>query len=334
MGLRAYLNCIGAWCAGRLVPNARRSTRNAQLFWIALALAVCSGASVQAAAPDGASAQPQRVISLDLCTDEMLAYYAARAPRLKSRVAALSPLSRQNSVGQGHGIDLTGWPAHDGSLEQVLALHPDLALTGPYNGLLLRQRLTQLGVRVEVLPQPERLADIAPYEQRLLALLGLPVAPADASAPPASSASGPRLLLLGANGIGTGTDTLESDILTRAGWRNYLQTPGHAPLDLERIAADPPDAVLWAAPDSPALANRFAQHPVLRRAVPAGRWLISDPWRWHCPGPWSWDLVRELDVEMRSHLQSHSVPSPCCRAPGGISICNAKCSNPKSTVPP
>jgi|GEM_PF-1538115 len=298
MGLRGYLNCIGA---GRLTLDAQRPTRNAQRATRPTPSAQLCGIVLALAAGFNASAQPQRVISLDLCTDEMLAYYAARAPGLKSRIAALSPLSRQNGVGQGDGFGLTRWPAHDGSLEQVLALHPDLALTGPYNGLLLRQRLTQLGVRVEVLPQPERLADIAPYEQRLLALLGLPVAPADAPAPPAPSASGPRLLLLGANGIGTGVDTLESDILTRAGWRNYLQTPGHAPLDLERIAADPPDAVLWAAPDSPALANRFAQHPVMRRAVPASGWLVSAVWRWHCPGPWSWDLVRELEAA-RHHL--------------------------------
>ena len=265
------------------------------LLGIALALAAL-GACAQGAAP--AVAPPQRVISLDLCTDEMLAYYGARAPALKPAVAALSPLSRQADEEQGSGVDFTGWPVHDGSLEQVLQYRPDLALTGPYNALLLRRRLAQLGVRVEVLPLPQRLDGIVPYEQRLLALLGLPASLADTPPPvaPAASAanSAPRLLLLGANGIGTGTGTLEGDILTRAGWRNYLQTPGYVALDLERIATDPPDAVLWAATASPALANRFAEHPVMRRAIPANRWLTSDAWRWQCPGPWSWDLVREL----------------------------------------
>jgi iron complex transport system substrate-binding protein len=151
-------------------------------------------------------------------------------------------------------------------------------------------------VRVEVLPLPQRLSDIAPYEQRLLALLGLPASLADDPAPPAAPTPGnaPRLLLLGANGIGTGTQTLEGDILARAGWRNYVQAPGYVPLDLERVAIDPPDAVRWAAPASPALATRLAEHPVMRRTVPAGHWLSSAAWRWQCPGPWSWDLVREL----------------------------------------
>ena len=272
-------------------------------FWIVLALAAWFGAC-GARAQDAAPLElPRHVISLDLCTDEMLAYYGARAPALKSRIAALSPLSRQTYAGQDGDVDLTGWPVHDGSLERVLQYRPDLALAGPYNALLLRQRLGQLGVRVQVLPLPQRLDDIAPYEQRLLALLGLPASLADAS-PPAAPVPGqapgdvpdaaPRLLLLGANGIGTGTATLEGDILVRAGWRNYVQTPGYVPLDLERVAADPPDAVLWTAPVGPALANRFAEHPVMRRAVPASRWVTSDAWRWQCPGPWSWDLVREL----------------------------------------
>lgn len=273
------------------------------LFWIALALVAWLSGACGAHAQNVAPPQPpRRVVSLDLCTDELLAHDGARAPALKSGIAALSPLSRQADAEQGD-VDFSGWPAHDGSLEQVLQYRPDLALSGPYNAPLLRQRLAQLGVRVAVLPLPQRLVGIAPYEQRLLALLGLPrsllMALADA-ATPAASASGeasgpaPRLLLLGANGIGSGTGTLEDDILTRAGWRNYVQTPGYAPLDLERVAVDPPDAVLWIAPSAAALANRFAEHPALRRAVPASRWLTSAAWRWQCPGPWSWDLVREL----------------------------------------
>ena len=286
--------------------------------WAMAGSTACAGAvTLPNTAPAQPEAMPRRVVSLDLCTDEMLAAYGAREPGLRARVAALSPLWRRLRGGRGvpgshraGAVDLTGWPVHDGSLEQILGLHPDLALVGPYNALLLRQRLTALGVRVQVLPLPQRLSGIAPYEQRLLAALGLPAslaARADgtdgADAPPNASPNAspdppqnaPRLLLLGANGIGTGTQTLEGDILTRAGWRNYVQAPGYVALDLERVATDPPDAVLWAAPASPALANRFAEHPAMQRAVPASRWLtLADAWRWACPGPWSWDLVREL----------------------------------------
>ena len=60
------------------------------------------------------------------------------------------------------------------------------------------------------------------------------------------------------------------------------------------MAADPPDAVLWAAPEHRALANQFAEHAALRRAVPAERWLATDYWRWQCPGPWTWELIGQL----------------------------------------
>ncbi|MGV3741934.1 MAG: ABC transporter substrate-binding protein [Burkholderiaceae bacterium] len=232
----------------------------------------------------------ERIVSLDLCTDWLLMHYAQHSPSIKPRVAALSPLTQQ----QADQWNASAWPSHDGSLEQVLQFQPDLIITGEFNALLLRKRLTSLGERVEMLPLPTHLVDIDSYEKRLLSLLGLPESLADAPVAPITDVKQKRLLLLGANGIGTGRGTLEDEILRRAGWANYVQADGYVRLDLERIAADPPDAILWAAPASPALANRFAEHPVLKRAVPASRWLRTDTWRWQCPGPWTWQLVREL----------------------------------------
>lgn len=237
--------------------------------------------------PPGLAGPARRVVSLDLCTDWMLTTHAGRA-----RVAALSPLSLQYPAPWME----TGWPTHDGSLERILQLQPDLVITGEYNALLLRGRLRDLGVRVEILPLPKSLADATAYEKRLLELLGLPAARAGAPGPAAeTSTRRKRLLLLGPNGIGTGRGGFEDDIIETAGWTNYLRQEGQIRLDLERIALDPPDAVVWAGSSGNALAKRFAEHPVLRRAVPEERWLATDYWRWQCPGPWSRDLVRQLN---------------------------------------
>lgn len=232
-------------------------------------------------------AVPQRVLSLDLCTDWLLAWHAPR-----TQVVALSPLHQQQYPVEWLGA---AWPTHDGSLEHILQLAPDLVLAGEYNAPLLQRRLRQLGVRVETLPLPRTLQQMYAYEQRVLSLLGLPVE--RASPIPTMrevSAERPRLLLLGANGIGTGQNTLENQLIQQAGWRNYLPESGYISLNLEDIVAHPPDAILWAAPQRPALANRFAEHPVLRRAVPAERWLRSEYWRWQCPGPWTWELIKQL----------------------------------------
>ena len=82
-------------------------------------------------------AAPQRIVSLDLCTDWMLVRHADRA-----QVRALSPLHRQYPVAW---IDAQ-WPVHDGTLEQLVSLRPDLVMVGQYNATLLRARLQALGV--------------------------------------------------------------------------------------------------------------------------------------------------------------------------------------------
>jgi iron complex transport system substrate-binding protein len=236
--------------------------------------------------PLNAQAQAQRVLSLDLCSDWMLARYADRA-----QVVALSPLNRRYPVAW---LD-ANWPTHDGSLEQILQLKPDLVLAGEYNALLLRSRLQALGVRVEILPLPKTLTAVQAYTSQVLQLLGQPSKQTEViPAPVVPSLPRQRLLLLGANGIGSGRDTLEAQLIEHAGWRNYLRHAGHADLDLEQIVSDPPDAIVWAAPSSNALANQFAQHPALKRAIAADRWLSTDDWLWQCPGPWMWDLLGEL----------------------------------------
>ncbi|MCU1719354.1 ABC transporter substrate-binding protein [Pseudomonas sp. 5P_3.1_Bac2] len=230
-------------------------------------------------------AAPSRVVSLDLCMDWLLAYYARPA-----QVAALSPLHQRYPVAWLGD----NWPAHDGSLEQIYALKPDQVVVGQYAASLLRKRLIELGIKVEVLPLPQTLEQVQDYERQILRVLGLPPERASQIPPAHARLSQKRLLLLGPNGIGTGTDTLENAILSRAGWRNYLQSPGYQSLDLEQLVSDPPDAILWAAPEHQALANQFAEHPALHRAVPAEHWLSTDYWRWQCPGPWTWELIGQL----------------------------------------
>lgn len=238
------------------------------------------------ALPALASNAPQRILSLDLCLDWMVAHYVQ-----PKRVIALSSMQLR------YPVDWIGpqWPSHDGSLEQIYALQPDQVVVGQFTNTLLRQRLQALGLSVEVLALPTTLAQVAAYERQFLYAVKLPESLA--SAPP-SALPAPRtpqrLLLLGANGIGTGRGTLENEILERAGWSNYLSANGYQRLDLEQVVADPPDAILWAAPEHQALANQFAEHPALKHAVPAERWLTTDYWRWQCPGPWTWELIGQL----------------------------------------
>ena len=264
-------------------PGTCRSS-GAALWLKGALLGLCTALAAPVCAEPG---PPQRILSLDLCMDWTLAHYAD-----PDQVAALSPMHRR------YPIEWIGdqWPYHDGSLEQVVQLQPDLVLAGEFSAIMLRERLRTLGYQVVVPPLPTSLAEVESYERQLLTLIGrdpMLARPAPAHRQPAADA--PRLLLLGSNAVGTGRDTFEHQIIEQAGWRNYLTASGHVQLDLEQIAADPPDAILFAAPDHQALANRFAEHPVLRRSIPADGWLSTDYWRWQCPGPWTWDLIRQLN---------------------------------------
>lgn len=230
----------------------------------------------------------KKFLSLDLCQDWMLAYFGD-----ESSVVALSPIHTKYP---SHLIDLQekSWPSHNGSLEQIVSLAPSAILVGEYNALNLRQRLGQLGFNVVVFKHPNSLDAIETYQQEFLKALGLPVSNSIPKPERKWQERKERLLILGVNGIGTGKNTLEDELLTYAGWKNYLTEPGLVTLSLEKLVQDPPDAILFSAPQSRALANHFAEHPVLKKIVVETNWINSDYWRWMCPGPWTWDLIDSL----------------------------------------
>lgn len=258
--------------------------------------------------PTWSGAAPQRILSINLCADWLITHHVE-----PQRVIALSPLKQRF-----HLPFLAAYPrgSHDGRLESIVALKPDLIFSGEYDSPLLQKRLRQLGLRVEILPLPRRLNEVENYERLFLQLAGLdpqratpmPTSSAatDATAESANTAHDlpPRLLLLGANGIATGRGTLEDDILQRAGWQNAVQENGHVSIDLEQLIANPPAALLWAAPsDSPALANQLAKSGIWSKT---SRRLHSEFWRWQCPGPWTKDIVHELHHQRQSMTMPRS----------------------------
>lgn len=236
----------------------------------------------------GSRADPATgIVSLDLCTDWMLLTFAD-----PSQVRAYSPLLYKY---QADWVP-AGLPVHDGSLEHILQLEPELLISGEYNAILLRKRLQQLGQPVEVLSLPTTLDGIRDYQAAFIALIDASAESVTANWDRIYPARRQSLLLLGANGIGTGTDTLEDDLLRRAGWNNYIEAPGYVSLQMERIVANPPDAIYSSAPLSNSLANLFMRHPAIVSLAPAGEGTRGENWRWQCPGPWSLELIQELST--------------------------------------
>jgi iron complex transport system substrate-binding protein len=232
-----------------------------------------------------AAARATAIVSLDLCTDWMLLTYAA-----PGQVKAYSPYLYRYD----YDWIPAGLPTHNASLEQVLALKPDLIISGEFNALLMRRRLEQLNLRTAVVYNPTSLEGVADYVQQFNRLLGRDLASAEVAPRSTPPARGQSLLLLGPNGIGTGRDTLEHDILNAAGWTNYLQRSGYVMLELEQLISNPPDAVYWSGPQSRSIAAQFGKHRALRQRMDPQQWINMDSWRWLCPGPWTYELIQEL----------------------------------------
>ncbi len=234
-------------------------------------------------------AAAERLLSLDLCTDWMLLRFAS-----PDQVRAYSPFLYQYQ----NPMVTPGLPTHDGSLEQIISLDPAVIITGEFNAIQVRKRLGQLGHQVNVLANPQGLNDVDKYINNMMRILGLPEwegkqihSVADGTAEPNPN---PSLLLLGANGIGTGQNTLEHEMLTAAGWSNYLRQAGYQSINLEALVNRPPDAVLVTGQSNPSLADRFSQHPAIKAVVKTERWKTHADWRWQCPGPWSFELIEQL----------------------------------------
>lgn len=227
----------------------------------------------------------KRIVSLDLCTDWMLLKYASQ-----SQVVTYSPLLYRYQP---------DWvpdklPVHDGSLEQLLELNPDLIISGEFNATLLVKRLRLLGKKVEIMPLPNSLQSILDYTERFKSLITVRPELMESIGFKHFENSDKSLLLLGANGIGTGKATLENDIIEKSGWKNYIQKNGFVSLDLEKIVHQPPDAVYWSRPETNSLANLFAGHSVLHGLMNEKSIPVSESWRWQCPGPWTFELIDEL----------------------------------------
>ncbi|MCC5970559.1 MAG: ABC transporter substrate-binding protein [Pararhodobacter sp.] len=225
-------------------PTARitlASPRASRLLALAASLSL-GGVAAQAG-------PPERVVSINLCTDQLAMMLAAPGQLISVSHIAADPLMSVMAE------EAARYRLNYGQAEEVHALIPDLVLAGPYTSRYTVGLLRRLGVEVRELPIVERLDDIP----ETLALMGMWLGREDAAQTlVAEYRTGlaalapdhdhrPRAVLHYANNYTSGTQTLAHQILSFAGFANIAEEAGLSgggTLPMEQLIMLMPDLVI------------------------------------------------------------------------------------------
>lgn len=234
----------------------------------------------------------RRIVSLDLCTDQLLIELADRA-----RIAAVTHLAGDPSVSaipeKARGLAVTR-----GGAEDVLRYDPDLVLAGPYGVAGSVAMLQRLGRRVVSVPQAADLDGVRAAVRLVATAIGeeakgqAMIAGFDrrlARLPPVRGVP-PGAIIYQVGGTVSATGSLIDKALAAAGYRNMaaeyrLTRGGQVPLEV--LLARPPDLLVLSSGAEeyrtvladnlrhPALALLRARHPALE--LPWRLWLCGTP---------------------------------------------------------
>ena len=249
-----------------------------------------AGAMAIAAAP--AAAKPARIVSINVCTDQLVLMVAERA-----RIASLSYLASDPRA-SAMSREAAGLPVNHGLAEQIIPLAPDIVFASAFTTRATNALLRRLGHRVVEVAVATDLAGIATNLRTVADAIGegergrvLAAAFTARIAAVGSrhSARPPLAALYWANGYTSGNGTLANAVVEAAGFRTLgraLGVAGTAVVPLESLLAARPDVlIVGGARRGAALAGQVLLHPALVRAfaglkrfsLPDNLWLCGTP---------------------------------------------------------
>ena len=262
--------------------------------WLS-ALATLVTASSAAAGP------PARVVTVNLCLDQIALRVAAPGQLVGVSYLATDP---RLSVLAEQARQL---PIVRATAESILELRPDLVIVGRDQLGRVKDLLRRAGVPLLELPWAGSLAE----SESLIAEIGRALGREPEAKALVDDMRAQRLALpapghpvgvaavLGANRTTAGKGSLMDELLTLGGWRNLAGEMGIRPygrLSLEAVLAGQPDLLVLDgnANDNPARATDFIDHHALKALAGRAR-LASVPMRYSiCAGPDNVEVLRRL----------------------------------------
>jgi iron complex transport system substrate-binding protein len=270
---------------------------------MSIRLLILAAALLALAAP-GASGKPQRIVSTNVCADQLALALVDRARILSVSRMAIEP-EISNLAQEARGIRINNARA-----EEIVELKPDLILGDIYTGKGANRLAATIGVPVHIVGIASSLDDVRKVIRDVAAALGEPergeqlVAAMNAkiTKPQTLNTEPITALVYEPNGLTAGAGTLTNDILAAAGLTNLapkLTGQAYATVALETVVAAAPQLLIlddsYGATAS--RAQSILRHPAFR-ALEGKTALYKIPSRlWLCPGPWVGEAVERLSAE-------------------------------------
>ena len=266
----------------------------ALLMLLVLSAQLFAAQEVAQQPPSQKLVKPQRIVSLSLCTDQLILKLVE--PR---RIAAVSDLA-PDEIYSDMADQAKGLSIHYGLAEQIIPLNPDLIIGSTYSANNTVQMLRQLGHPVTTVDSPTTIAEIASFTRAIGLAVGEPeraeiiiqAMHQEIEAAKRLVADKPKQLAIsyGPNGYTPGRKSLKHQVLEAAGYRNLAAELGieyAGNLSVEQLAIANPDAVIIdeSIPNQDSLAQNFVNHPLLKKLFQGTRMPHIPTRYWLCPGP-------------------------------------------------
>lgn len=253
------------------------------------------------AAPALADDAPMRVVSTNVCTDQLAMLIAAPGQLVSVSHLASDPHSSAMVE------EAATYRSNRGQAEEVFLLRPDLVLAGTYTARASVDLLVRLGFRVEqfapvssfgeVREQIARVGTLLDREERAAELIG----ELDEGLAALGAEPGSGMLAVGwsSNSYATGAGTLSNEVMEAAGLENLVArrgVVGGARVPLELLLAEKPQMIVTGTVDygRPALAQENFSHPAFRAYADATRRARVPDAYWICGAPFTLEAVRIL----------------------------------------
>ncbi|MGH8477974.1 MAG: ABC transporter substrate-binding protein [Methylococcales bacterium] len=271
---------------------------------------------------------PQRVVSINLCTDQLLVLLAQR-----DRIQSLSYLAANPEVSPVAEL-AAGIVENYGSAEEVLNFNPDLVLASVFGAHSTNAILKRLGIRLVEIPVARNIQEIRESIRTVAAAIGSPasgeallkkfdrdlqaasLSPARVSAHPSDrfdlegsplrAARNAVAALFRENNVVYGSGTISGVFVKAAGMDNLADKLDHSAfsyMPLEILIEQKPDVIVQAQGTLRAargiLAYESLHHPAMQNLLEKSRLVRIPDSLWSCGSPAIVDAIAKLAAAHR-----------------------------------